>query len=101
LVLTPDDTIGVRMPDLPAALALLREAGPLAVTSANLSGKGNTLTAQEVLVQLKGRVHLVLDGGRVPGGVPSTVLDCTRAEPKVLRPGPVSLEAIQAALSQS
>jgi L-threonylcarbamoyladenylate synthase len=97
-VLTPDNTIGVRMPDHPVALDLLRQSGPLAVTSANLSGRENTVSAQDVLNQLRGRVHLVLDGGRIPGGVPSTVVDCTGAEPILLRKGPITLEAIQAAL---
>lgn len=100
LALTNNETIGVRMPNHPAALALLQQSGPLAVTSANLSGKANTFTAQEVLEQLSGRVHLVLDGGQVQGGVPSTVVDCTGAEPKLLRPGPITLETIQAALAQ-
>jgi len=86
------------MPDHPFALALLRQSGPLAVTSANLSGRENTLTAQEVFDQLRGRIHLVLDGGRVPGGIPSTVVDCTQEKPVILRKGPVTLEAIQAAL---
>jgi L-threonylcarbamoyladenylate synthase len=99
-VLAPDDTIGVRMPDHPAALALLRQSGPLAVTSANLSGRENTVTAQEVLEQLSGRIHLVLDGGRVPGGVPSTVVECTGEKPIVLRKGPITLAAIQAALAK-
>jgi L-threonylcarbamoyladenylate synthase len=99
-VLAPDETIGVRMPDHPAALALLRQSGPLAVTSANLSGMENTVTAQEVLLQLSGRIHLVLDGGRVPGGVPSTVVDCTGEQPVILRKGPVTLEAIQAVLAK-
>jgi L-threonylcarbamoyladenylate synthase len=98
-VLTPDETIGVRMPDHPFALALLRQSGPLAVTSANLSGKENTVTAQEVLDQLRGRIHLVLDGGRISGGVPSTVVDCTGDQPKILRPGPIILEAIQQAVA--
>jgi L-threonylcarbamoyladenylate synthase len=97
-MLSPDETIGVRMPDHPFALALLHQSGPLAVTSANLSGQENTLTAQEVFDQLRGRIHLVLDGGRVPGGIPSTVVDCTKEEPVILRKGPVTLEAIQAAL---
>ena len=97
-LLSPDETIGVRMPDHPFALALLRQSGPLAVTSANLSGRENTLTAQEVFDQLRGRIHLVLDGGHVPGGIPSTVVDCTKEEPVILRKGPVTLEAIQAAL---
>jgi L-threonylcarbamoyladenylate synthase len=95
-VLTPDQTVGIRMPDHPVALALLRMIGPLAVTSANLSGQNNTNTAQEVLAQLNGRIHLVLDGGRSPGGVPSTVLDCTGPELIVLRSGPLSLEDLQA-----
>ena len=66
--LAPRPTFGVRIPDHPVALELLRKAGPLAVTSANLSGQDNTSTAEEVLVQLGGRVHLVLDGGQTPGG---------------------------------
>lgn len=99
-VLSSNHTIGVRMPDHPVALALLRMSGPLAVTSANLTGGENTLTAQEVLTQLKGRVHLVIDGGRVPGGIPSTVVDCTTEQLNLLRAGPISLADIQAILSR-
>ena len=97
-VLTPDNTIGVRMPDHPVALALLRLSGPLAVTSANLSGQPSSITAQEVLAQLGGRIHLVLDGGRTPGGIPSTVVDCTAITPVIIRVGPVSAEQIEATL---
>ncbi len=97
-VLTPDNTIGVRMPDHPVALELLRQSGPLAVTSANLSGRENTVTAQEVINQLRGRIHLVLDGGHIPGGIPSTVVDCTGPQPVILRKGPISLDAVKAAL---
>ena len=100
-VLSPTATVGVRMPDHPVALALLRAAGPLAVTSANRSGMDNTFTAEEVLAQLSGRIHLVLDGGRVPGCVPSTVVDCTGAELVVLREGPISLEDMQQALAEA
>jgi len=85
-------TVGVRMPDHPAALALLRAAGPLAVTSANLSGRPSPATAEQVLEQLGGLIPLLLDGGRTPGGQPSTVVDCTGQEPRVLRPGPISLD---------
>lgn len=99
-VLSPNTTVGVRMPDHPVALALLRAAGPLAVTSANRSGMDNTFTAEDVLAQLSGRIHLVLDGGRVPGCVPSTVVDCTGAELVVLREGPISLQAMQQALAE-
>ena len=99
-VLSPTATVGVRMPDHPVALALLRAAGPLAVTSANRSGMDNTFTAEEVMAQLSGRIHLVLDGGRVPGCVPSTVVDCTGTALVVLREGPISLEAMQQALTE-
>lgn len=87
------------MPDHPVALMLLRAIGPLAVTSANLSGGENTNTAQEVQSQLEGRVHLIIDGGRSPGGVPSTVVDCTGPELTVLRAGPISIEEIEKALA--
>lgn len=98
-ILSPQPTIGVRIPDHPVALALLRLTGPLAVTSANLSGQENSNTAQEALNQLGGRVHLVLDGGRTPGGIPSTVVDCTGPEPLILREGPISEEEIRKALA--
>jgi len=94
-VLTPNETVGVRIPDHPVALALLRMVGPLAVTSANLSGQENTTTAQEVMAQLKGRIHMVIDGGRISGGVPSTVVDCTGPRPVVLRQGPVKESEIE------
>jgi len=91
-------TVGVRMPDHPVALALLRQAGPLAVTSANLSGNPSCVTARQVLEQIGGRLPLLLDGGRTPGGVSSTVVDCTGLQPRILRQGPVSLEDIRSAL---
>jgi L-threonylcarbamoyladenylate synthase len=97
--LSPNDTIGVRVPDHNAARALLAAAGPMAVTSANRSGGPNARTAAEVLAQLGERVELVLDGGQTPGDTPSTVVDVTGDAPKVLRVGPISEGAITAALS--
>ena len=97
--LSPLPTIGVRMPDHPVALALLRQTGPLAVTSANLSGQPSTSSAQQVYQQLGGQVPLIIDGGQTPGGQPSTVVDCTTPEPAILRPGPILMEDIQAALA--
>ena len=91
-------TIGVRMPDHAVALEVLRRTGPLAVTSANLSGGPNPLSAQDVAAQLGGRIALILDGGPVPGGLPSTVVDCTRSQPVILRQGPLTLEDLHAAL---
>jgi L-threonylcarbamoyladenylate synthase len=93
------DTVGVRVPDHPVARALLRAAGPMAVTSANISGQASPSTAEEVLAQLGGRIELILDGGKTPGGVPSTVVDCTASEPVILRVGPVTLPQIKSALT--
>ncbi len=95
---SPTETVGVRVPDHPVARTLLRASGPLAVTSANISGQPSPCTAREVLAQLGGRVPLIIDGGRTPGGVPSTVLDCTKPDPVILRAGPLGLQEIQAAL---
>lgn len=92
-------TVALRVPDHPAALALLRRTGPLAVTSANRSGWDSPVTAGEVLAQLDGRIDAVLDGGLCPGGLPSTVLDLTQSPPQVLRSGPVSEQEIYSALS--
>jgi L-threonylcarbamoyladenylate synthase len=92
--LSPTPTVGVRMPDHPVALGLLNAAGPLAVTSANRSGQPSAVTAQEVLAQLGGKISLILDGGTTPGGLPSTVVDCTGPEPVILRPGPISLDQL-------
>ena len=98
-VLSSNLTIGVRIPDHPVALSLLKLVGPLAVTSANLSGNANANTAQQVLDQLDGRIHLILDGGQTPGGVPSTVADCTGPETRILREGPISLVELKVVLS--
>jgi len=98
-VLSQDGTIGVRMPDHPVALALLRQVGPLAVTSANISGQDNANTAEEVYRQLNGRVHLIIDGGRSSGGVPSTVVSWVSSSMTILREGPISLDSIEAALA--
>ena len=81
-------TLGVRVPAYEPALALLRAAGTgLATTSANLSGRAPAQVAIEA-AWVKG-VAAVLDGGRSPGGVPSTVLDLSSAEPRVIREGAV------------
>jgi len=93
------ETVGVRVPDHEVARALLRAAGPMAVTSANISGQPSPSTAQEVLAQLGGRIDLILDGGTTPGGVPSTLVDCMSEEIRILRKGPISLEDIKLKLS--
>jgi len=87
-------TVGLRLPDHDQIRELFRGTGPLAATSANLSGQPSALTAIEVLDQLKGRIDLILDGGPVPGAQASTVLDCSGEKLKVLREGPISFDSI-------
>jgi L-threonylcarbamoyladenylate synthase len=93
------DTVAVRVPDHPLARKLIRMAGaPLATTSANLSGRPSPVTAQEVAVQLEGRIALIVDGGACPGGAPSTIVDLSGEVPRILRAGPITLEQISAAM---
>lgn len=94
------ETVGVRVPDHQVARALLRSTGPMAVTSANISGQPSPSTAQDVFQQLNGRIELIIDGGKTPGGVPSTLVDCTGRDFKIVREGPISLEQILSAISQ-
>jgi L-threonylcarbamoyladenylate synthase len=96
--LSPLPTIGVRMPNHAFARALLQRSGPLATTSANISGQPNPVTAQDVLAQLADRVDLVLDGGSCPGGIPSTVVDCTANELRLLREGALTRKMLELAL---
>ncbi|HJS20290.1 MAG TPA: L-threonylcarbamoyladenylate synthase [Anaerolineales bacterium] len=91
-------TVGVRVPDHDVARALLRLAGPMAVTSANRSSQPSPSTAQEVLAQLNGRIALIIDGGKTPGGIPSTLVDCTGTEIAILRAGPISKERLLSAI---
>ena len=91
-------TLAVRVPDHPVALRLLaRAAAPLAVTSANLSGEPPCLDAQAVARAFPGAPLLVLDGGRAPGGLPSTVVAATGEEALVLREGPIGSARIREA----
>ena len=98
--LSPYPTIGVRMPNLDFTLRLLTETGPLATTSANLSGGPNPTNVQDVREQLGDRPDLILDGGSTPGPVASTVLDLSSPQVKILRQGPISLEDITSRLDQ-
>lgn len=100
-LLSSTPTIGIRMPDHPFTQELLKKFGPLATTSANLSGGPNPLTAADVMAQLNTRIPLVLDGGACPGGVPSTVVDCTIDQLHILRYGPISEETMKSALSDN
>ena len=91
------DTLAVRVPAHPIALALLRAVGrPVAAPSANRSGQVSPTTARHVLDGLGGRIAAVLDCGSCPVGVESTVLDLTGMRPIILRPGGATTEAIEA-----
>lgn len=83
-------TVGLRMPDHPLALELLGLTGPLAVTSANLSGGEETIDDTEARAVLGTAVAVYLPGVS-PGGTASTVVDVTRSDPVVLRQGPVRI----------
>ena len=99
LAVSATSTVAVRIPDHADARSLLRMAGPMAVTSANISGQQSPSTATEVYDQLNGRIPLILDGGKTPGGVPSTLVDCTKENPSVLREGPITLNELLACLN--
>ncbi len=90
-------TVAVRIPKHPVALALLHEAKiPIAAPSANRSTQLSPTRAEHVVRQLGDRVDLVLDGGPTSGGIESTVLDVTVSPPRLLRPGLVTCEQIEA-----
>ena len=93
--LSSKNTIGLRLPNHIFAQELLLVTGPLAVTSANPSGEESARTAQDVLRTLSGKIDLILDGGKTPGGEASTVLDCISDPPRILREGPILEETIQ------
>jgi L-threonylcarbamoyladenylate synthase len=93
------NTVAVRMPRHPVASALITAAQiPVAAPSANLFARPSPTTAQHVLEDLNGRVDLILDGGPTSIGIESTVLDLTGETPRVLRPGGIPLEQLQAVL---
>lgn len=98
LAVSATSTVAVRIPDHVDARALLRAAGPMAVTSANISGGQNPSTAQEVYDQLNGHIPLILDGGATQGGIPSTLVDCTGESPMILREGPITLDKLLSVL---
>ena len=93
------DTVAIRMPRHPVALALIRASGsPIAAPSANRFMHVSPTTAQHALADLNGRVPLILDSGPCAVGVESTVLDLCSPHPTILRPGGVSLEALRRVL---
>ena len=91
-------TVAVRMPDHDVALALLERTGPMAVSSANLSGLAAATGAEEAQGMLGGAVTVVLDGGPSPKGEASTILDVRGPHPRMLRRGALSVIEIDEVL---
>jgi tRNA threonylcarbamoyl adenosine modification protein (Sua5/YciO/YrdC/YwlC family) len=87
-------TVMLRMPLQPVALDVLRAVGPMAVSSANVSGQPPATTAAEAQHQLGDRVDVYLDGGTSEQQAASTILDLTGEVPKILRAGPIGAQAI-------
>jgi L-threonylcarbamoyladenylate synthase len=98
-LLGPGRTIAVRIPPLPWLRSLVREISqPLTATSANLSGEKELADPAEVITLFRGRVEIVVDGGLAPAGAPSTIVDLTTPEPRILREGKIPAARIRAAL---
>ncbi|MHC9294011.1 L-threonylcarbamoyladenylate synthase [Mycobacterium sp. LTG2003] len=87
-------SVMLRMPLHPVAIELLREVGPMAVSSANISGRPAAVTAAEARDQLGDLVEVYLDGGPAEQQAASTIIDLTGAQPRILRSGPISAEDI-------
>ena len=90
-----EGTVAVRLPDDDLARDLLRRTGPLAVSSANRSGRPAATTAQEATEQLGEHAAVVLDGGPRASSGASTIVDCTGPTPRVLRVGAIRVERLR------
>ena len=95
------DTVAVRMPSHPVALALIKKSGvPVAAPSANVSGRPSPTLASHVIEDLDGKVDVIIDGGKVEVGLESTVLDITAEPPMILRPGGITYEQLRGQLGE-
>ncbi len=95
-----EGTVAVRLPDDEIARDLLRRTGPLAVSSANRSGRPAATDAAAAIAQLGQRAAVVLDGGPRTGSSASTIVDCTAPTPRVLRVGAVDVDALRAVVPE-
>lgn len=90
------DTVAIRMPANDIVLSLIKESQtPIAAPSANLFGRPSPTTAQHVMDDLRGRIDMIIDGGKTTVGVESTILDLTQDVLSILRPGGVSIEKLR------
>jgi L-threonylcarbamoyladenylate synthase len=92
-------TVMLRMPLHPVAIEVLREVGPMAVSSANISGQPAAVTVDDARNQLGDLVEVYLDAGPSAEQAASTIVDLTGASPRILRTGPISAEAIAKVLA--
>jgi L-threonylcarbamoyladenylate synthase len=89
-------TVAFRIPNHPVPLALIKGLGkPIVGTSANLSGHPSTLTAEEVRLQIGDKIDMVIDGGKCPGGIESTVIDLSGEKPVIRRQGAISIKRLR------
>lgn len=95
-VVAGGETVGIRLPNHPVALALISRAGShLASTSANRSGGKNPISAEDALRQIGDQVDLILDAGPAPLAIPSTVVDFTKHPPQIIREGGLSWDQLK------
>lgn len=95
------DTVAVRMPNHPVALALIEESGCLiAAPSANTSGKPSPTEAAHVALDMEGRIPMIIDGGAVGIGIESTIIDLTESKPMILRPGYITKDMLEEVLGE-
>ena len=95
------DTVAIRMPNHPVALALIDESGcMIAAPSANTSGKPSPTEAGHVALDLDGKIPMILDGGSVGIGIESTIIDLTEKVPMILRPGYITKEMLEEVLGE-
>ena len=94
-------TVAVRMPHDKVALELLARTGPLAVSSANLTGRPAATDAEQAAEMLAESVTVILDSGPTADDRPSTIVDCTGAQPRILRVGAISVEELRAVLEEA
>ena len=93
------ETVGVRCPDHPVTLAIIRAAGvPIAAPSGNTSGRPSPTTAAHMIEDMDGKIDGIVDGGPCTVGVESTIIDLTVTPPRLLRPGGLPLEALEEVL---
>ena len=95
------DTVAIRFPNHPVAMALIRESGVyIAAPSANVSGRPSPTKAEHVAEDLAGRIDMIIDGGSVEIGLESTIIDVSAEEPVILRPGYITKDMIEKVIAK-